>query len=244
MIFIPKHISDLLTNLKSKLAMDPISPTNRFYYHELCEIERKFENFSTNASKSRDTFVEIMTLTRCIISLVNQISEYTFVQKNPSLIWNVEIDSDLKNKINLAQSINPSLRNELEALSNFIRNQPSTALDCIDSTCDFKEFKLLPISDDGRMTELSRIEKQFGQTAICIDHLPETGKLNQIELWFFEEITGSSYKPTGIAKKVKEHLMNAYEFETEDDFDAIRDAFEMWFKIGKKGIYYVFVPSK
>ena len=92
------------------------------------------------------------------------------------------------------------------------------------------------------MAELSRIEKSFGQSAVCIDHLPETGELKRIELWFFEETTGSSYKPTGIAKEVKQHLMKVYEFETEDDFDAIRDAFELWFRIGRKGIYYVYIP--
>lgn len=243
MIFIPKHISDLLTHLKSKLSIDPISPTNRFYYNELREIERDLNNYSSNTFHDKDLFVEIMKIAERIISLENQVSEYTFVPKKPSVIWDVEIDSDLKNKINLAQSTSPSLQYDLEGLALFIRNQPSTALDCIDSFCDFKEFKLLPISGDGRIAELSRIEKSFGKSAVCIDHLPETGELKRIELWFFEETTGSSYKPTGIAKEVKQHLMKVYEFETEDDFDAIRDAFELWFRIGRKGIYYVYIPQ-
>ena len=139
----------------------------------------------------------------------------------------VVIDPELCFALNHARVVHPRMKIEVDEMIRFLEEQPNLYWSQDDDSLNFKVFKY--VNTKNRWHQV--INKLSGKDV--------SGNFKYLKIAFLENQT-SSYFPEGIALGVKEHLV---EKMGQDWFDARREAFKKWFKLGKKGTYYIYVPK-
>ena len=140
----------------------------------------------------------------------------------------VEIEPELVYALNHARIVHPTMRKEIDNIAAFLEEVPNRVWIQDDEYADFRVFKFVKTKK-----QWEKIMEKFSGTDLgdCT--------FKYIKIGYVENET-CLYSLEGVAQKAKQHLEEKL---GKDGFYAKRKAFKKWFRIGRTGTYYIYVPK-
>ena len=164
-----------------------------------------------------------------IIKIAKDAHLYAGISEIGKFTNEVIVDERLIHYLNLLNMEENDISNSARALSKFISTIPNS-LEPELANCDYKEFRLITTIDTWRKAK----------SMAGIDVNIAGVNSDKIKIYFVLQKNYHSVYP----KKAFEDLKNEYQNNTgcfeQDDFGTLKEAFDTWFHVGDKGIYYVY----
>ena len=231
MITIPKHIWDYLDVLIRRIESTDAERTS-----EILESAKKLKEEMLTQSGDlflggdNKAFVQMIEIAKAMFKIRDEANEYLRANFSKADFAEVTIEPELITELNFALADVPKLRDEVRIVVGLLEKSHYGSWSYWDAECQFKRIKVLTAS-----SEWKEIRKKDGDAL-------EIPGLKNIKVYYIAKRIGDSRYPEGTAKKVKNELMQHYGYKSEAAFDVIREAFELWFHFGCKGVYYVYIP--
>ena len=227
MLLIPKHIYTLISTIESELHKKE-TPSARFYLSDIQDIKRSIAGLSHAEYNHLHLRLMLMHIQK-IIKIAKDAHLYAGISEIRRFTNEVLVDERLIHYLNLLNMEDNDLSKSARALSQFISTIPNS-LEPELAKCDYKEFRLITTIDTWRKAK----------SMAGIDVNIAGVKSDKIKIYFVLQKNYHSVYP----KKAFEDLKNEYQNNTgcfeQDDFGTLKEAFDTWFHVGDKGIYYVY----
>ena len=232
MILIPKHVSDYINKFENELnSLD--TPATRFYKQELANVKKLMDQMSSK-SCGEEQFRIVLFYFQRIIKLEQEAHIHTGIPRLGKFSKDITIDPRLINLLNYL-TIEPSdLSGPVHDLGRFIKENPS-GLEPPEAYCDFKEFKLI--------TSKEKWEKIKSLPGKDVKFSANNGKPTRLKLYFVRKDGYHSMYPRESYDELKKLYVEKGQLFTPDGFESIKIAFDIWFHVGSKGTYYVYIEE-
>lgn len=234
MIMIPKHVKDMAekTKIEIQRQLEEYPLTEISLKHNLKAINDIQCELSNQIGKSfidEDDYINSMKIMEDIMEL----SEGLLGNAIDRIYTDIEIQPELSFALNYARAIHPKMRKELDAVIQFLEEVPKSYWGQKDSCDDFKVFRLVKTKN-----KWEKIIREYSgeDLGINLRNMPD---FKYIKIGYVSSET-CIYNLTDIAESAREHLIMKL---GEEGFERKRRAFERWFRIGKTGTYYIYVPK-
>ena len=229
-MIVPQHVFSILEKLEKELEEQRKEfrqdiPTN---YH-LAQVKRAQEELKVQSHQqynSKYYYSDMMELMYDVVRASKILDE----EAAQRIFEEVSIEPELIYALNQANLVHPYMVKELNLMSDFLKAAANLSWGHIDREARFREFKLVKTKE-----QWNRYLKKGGydlganfQNAYNFKHLRIC----------YVPTQAPSYL-TGVAEKAYQRLVSEF---GEEGFDKYKEAFELWFRIGTKGIYYIYVP--
>lgn len=227
-MIIPEHIWKLAEDIKYELerqledggnvaaVKNSLNVINNVRKAMLKQNEKYIEN--------EDDYINMLEFVEAMI----RASDALWVPALKRIYEEVEIEPELVYALNHARIVHPRMRKEIDSVIAFLEEVPNCIWSQDDECADFRVFKFVKTK-----RKWERIMEKFSGTDLG------SRSLKYLRIGYVENETGL-YAVEGIAKKAKEHLEEKL---GKDGFYAMRKPFKKWFRIGRTGTYYIYVPK-
>ena len=227
-VIIPEHIWKLAENIKYELERQLEEGGNIVEVKNSLNIikEVRLEMLKEKGKyfENEDDYINMLEFVSAMIQ-----SSYALWDPALKRIYEeVEIDPELVYALNHARIVHPTMRDEIDNIATFLEDVPNSVWSQDDECADFRVFKFVKTKK-----QWERIMEKFSGTDLGIS------SLKYLKIVYVENET-NLYSLEGVAKKAKQHLEEKL---GKDVFYAKRKAFKRWFRIGRTGTYYIYVPK-
>lgn len=230
MLLIPKHIHTFIASIESELHKKS-SNSAHFYLSDIQEIKRALLGLS-HADYSHIQLRIILLHIQRIINIAKEAEIYVGIPEVTNFTHEILIDERLIHLLNQLNMDNDDLKSSALAISNFIATIPNK-LEPELANCDYKEFRLVSNKENWmKIRSLPGLEVKLKDT---------NGKPNKIKVYFTLQKNFHTLYPKHIFEDIKNKYQNNTGCYDQDDFGTIKEAFDMWFHVGSKGTYYIYV---
>lgn len=229
MITLPQHIRRKIQNIELGFHRQG----DRFHSYtrslnRLQNLQNQLRNQKGDLFTSKDDYINIFNIMTAIINLCDEL----YYPHLRAVFTDVEIEEELSFALNHARLVHPRMKKEIDIIIKFLEDVPYSSWGQTDEFDDFKIFKLVKTKYQWNKIMAKTNGRDFSTGNTCPDfkHLKIGYSYNET----------SYYNPTGIAAKAKDHIIETY---GQDFFESNRKAFKQWFKFGRTGTYYIYVPK-
>ncbi len=232
MITIPQHIRRKIQNIEFGLQ-EQLKGNCHEGLTEHCL--RLIQDVQTQLKKQKGTLFKSSNDYINIFNIMKAIEESCYELYYPHLstvLIDVELEEELSFALNHARAVHPRMRQEIDRIIKFLEDVPLSSWGQVDSFDKFKVFKLVKTKKQWEKI----IQKNDGSNLSINNTIPD---FQYVKIWYTHTET-NSYNPSGTAKKAKDYIIKKY---GKDFFESKRKFFEEWFRIGRTGTYYIYVPK-
>ena len=232
MILIPKHITQYIDSLENELRSKDTTAA-KFYLQQLLELKRQMIEVSSQLSGEEQLRIVIFYL-QYILKVEENAHTYTGIPKLGKFSKKVSIDDQLIHFLNYLTLEKSDITFAAHDLACFINSIPND-LEPEEAYCDFKEFKLVTTKEDW-----DEIKTHPG---IDVEYTQNEGNPNRLKLYFVRRNGYHSVYPQKSYEELKRLYVDNGEPYTPVYFESIKVAFDIWFQVGVKGTYYVYIEE-
>ncbi len=230
MLLIPKHIHTFIATIESELHKKN-SNSARFYLSDIQEIKRAILGLSYADYSHIQLRIMLLHIQR-IINIAKDAEIYAGIPKVGKFTHEVLVDERLIHLLNRLNMENNDLKPSALAVSKFITSVPNN-LEPELANCDYREFRLITTKENWmKAKSLPGLEVNLKDT---------NGKPNKIKIFFTLQKNFHTVYPKQAFEDIKDRYQNNTGCYDQDDFGTIKEAFDMWFHVGNKGTYYIYV---
>lgn len=226
-MIIPKHIFRIIEKLQNELETlfekNPESEELFVSLQETKQIKKELIEKSGSLFEYDDEYIIMFNIMAAIYEVTpfNLLSP-TSIKK---IFYDCQVDPELEFALNQAEIVHPRMKNEVSRVISFLETAPATNWCQEDISSDYKIFKLVskPKYDKIKEKGNAAIDLSFG--------------FKYLKIIYVEADTSLHLGYT--INKAKSHLIER--MGAEKFYEQI-DLFYHWFKLGKTGTYYIYVP--
>lgn len=233
MITIPKHIQEMVkvieVELEEQLKEEWNIEMTKYKLRQIRDIRNQLQTQDGKLFEDKDEYSNSIGIMEAIM---DSCSELPIKALNKILIT-VEIEPELSAALKHAQMVQPRMRKEIDTIISFLENVPNSSWGQRDSYDAYKIFKLVKTKNE--WDEI--MKKCSGQNlGVGMTDMPD---FKYVQIGYVKTET-ISYDLRSASEKAKKDLIRQY---GQEYFEDKRYAFEKWFRIGRTGIYYIYVPK-
>ena len=230
-MIVPQHLFPILDKLVKELEKQSTEIRNDvpalYHWAQVKRVQEELQIQNDQRYNSQYYYVDMMELMYDVIRAAKILSE----DSAQRVFEEVTIEAELIYALNHANLVHPNMVKEINLMSDFLKTVPHISWLQVDSKVRMREFKLV------------RTKEQWNR------HLKNGGYdigTNFQNAYNFKYLricyvhTDAPSYLTGVAEKAYQMLVSKV---GEEVFAKYQEAFNLWFQIGAKGTYYVYVPK-
>ena len=232
MITIPQHIRRKIQNielgLQEQLKGNCHEGLTEHCLRLIHDVQAQLDKQEGNLFESSDDYINIFNIMKAIEESYSEL----YYPHLATVLIDVEIEEELSFTLNHARVVRPEMRQEIDRIIKFLEDLPLSSWGQEDSFDKFKVFKLVKTKRQWEKI----IQNNDGSNLGINNTIPD---FQYVKFWYTYAET-NSYNLSGTAKKAKDYIIQKH---GKDFFESKRKLFEKWFRIGRTGTYYIYVPK-